>query len=136
VALGLWIAGARFTLQFLTRIGVTLAGIGALQWLIPVAITATELFFWPRRGSQIQQGVMFAAVLAFDVGTTYAGIVELTAGRMIPLFAGFQLPHSGPALVALGGACGLLFAFGPEKIARWAVGDLYSVWRTETWKRS
>lgn len=52
VALGLWIAGAFFTLQFLTRMGVPLTVLGSLQWLIPVVISAAELFFWPQRGSR------------------------------------------------------------------------------------
>ena len=133
VALGLWIAGAFFTLQFLARMGVPLTGLGSLQWLIPVAISAAELFFWPQRGSRALQGLMFLAVLTFDVGTTYAGIVELGAGRVIPLFAGIHLPAGGVGLAGLGVGCGLLFAFGPEKIGRWAVADLCTLWRNGAW---
>ena len=129
IGVGLWIAGAYFTLRFLESLGLRLGGLGGWQWLIPLGISSAELFLWPRRGTRVQQVVVFMAVLAFDVGSTYAGMVDMAAGRTVQLFAGITIPHDGPLLVALGLGSGLLFAFGPEKLWKWAVTDLIALWR-------
>ncbi len=133
VGLGLWLAGAWCTIQFLADLGLELAAFGYWQWLIPVGISAAELFLWPRNWDRVMQACMFLAVLAFDVGTTYTGFVAIASGRVIPLFGGIQLPPGGPGLAVLGVAVGLLCAFGPERIGRWVLSDLYTLWRGRLW---
>lgn len=133
IGLGLWIAGAWCTLQFLADLGLGLATWGYWQWLVPLGISGAELFLWPRSRRRVMPGLMFLAVLAFDVGTTYAGFVAIAGGRVLPIFAGIHLPSSGPGLAVLGVAAGLLCAFGPERIARWVVGDLYVLWSGRLW---
>ncbi len=133
LGIGLWITGAWCTLQFLADVGVDVVGLGNWAWLIPVGISGAELFLWPQQRNRAIIGFTLLAVLAFVVGTTYAGFVAVSAGRVIPLFAGIQLPDSGPGLAVLGVAAGLLCAFGPERIGRWVLADLYVLWRGRLW---
>ena len=126
VAFLLWLAGAFFTLQFLSGMGVTLAAAGAAQWLIPAAITAGELWLWPRATTRPQQTALFLAVLAFDIGTSLFGLRDWAAGRVIPNVG--TLPAAGWPLWAGALVVALICAFWPEKLGRWAAGELRRVW--------
>ncbi len=125
----IWYAGAYFTLWFLERAGLALAGAGAVKWLIPAAITAGQLWLWPRANSPWQSLLVFLGFLAFDVGTSWGGFTNWAAGRRIEMFSGFTIPNNGLWLHGLALICGLGFAFLPEKIARWALGELRRTWR-------
>jgi hypothetical protein len=129
VAALLWFAGAWFTLWFLERAGLALAGAGAARWLIPAALTAGQLWLWPRANSPWQSLIVFLGFLGFDVGTSWGGFTSWGAGRRVELFNGFTIPQGGPWLHGLALVLGLSFAFLPEKIARWALGELRRVWR-------
>lgn len=125
---GLWWVGAFFTLEFLARLGLVLAGLGWWAWLIPASITGAELFLWPEHVGRWHTLFWFG-VLCFDVGSTAAGLMQIAAGYTIPLFAGITLPRGGIALVAVGGAVGLVCAVVPEKYGRIVVRDLWALWR-------
>jgi hypothetical protein len=129
VAFGLWLAGAHFTLQFLVGIGVNLAGLSWGQWLIPIAITACQLRLWPSTGSTWHRWGLWLAVLAFDIGTSCGGIAKTAAGRSFDIFSGVTLPTSGALLWGLAMGVAVLFAFIPEKLARWSGAELLAVWR-------
>jgi hypothetical protein len=126
VAFLLWLAGAYFTLQFLSGMGVALAGAGPAQWLIPAAITAAELWLWPRAATRPQQTALFLGVLAFDVGTSLVGLFNWGAGRVIPNVG--TLPAGGWPLWLGAAIVALVCAFWPEKLGRWAAGELRKVW--------
>lgn len=123
----LWLAGAFFTLQFLKGMGVALAGAGVAQWLIPAAITAGELWLWPRASTRPQQTALFLLILAFDVGTSLIGLVTWAAGRTIPNVG--TLPAAGWGLWAGALVVSLVCAFWPEKLGRWSVSELLKAWR-------
>lgn len=127
VAFLLWLAGAFFTLQFLAGMGVTLAAAGIAQWLIPAAITAGELWLWPRASTRPQQTALFLLVLAFDVGTSLIGLHNWAAGRTIPNVG--TLPAAGWPLWAGALIVALVCAFWPEKLGRWSVSELIKAWR-------
>ena len=129
IAAGLWAAGAFFTLSFFNSTGLRLDPRNVAAWLLPVAITAGELWLWPKVGQRWQAVLIFFAVLAFDVGTSWAGAVQWGAGRYIPLFAGFTLAQGGWPLHVLAVAAGLAFAFLPEKLARYGLAELQRTWR-------
>lgn len=126
VAFLLWLAGAYFTLQFLSGMGVMLAGAGPAQWLIPAAITAAELWLWPRAATRPQQTALFLGVLAFDVGTSLIGLFNWAAGRLIPGVG--TLPAGGWPLWAGAAIVALVCAFWPEKLGKWSVSELRKVW--------
>lgn len=123
----LWLAGAFFTLQFLKGMGVALAGAGIAQWLIPAAITAGELWLWPRASTRPQQTALFLLILAFDVGTSLIGLRNWAAGREIPNVG--TLPAAGWGLWAGALVVALVCAFWPEKLGRWSVSELIKAWR-------
>jgi hypothetical protein len=127
VAFLLWLAGAFFTLQFLKGMGVALAGAGLAQWLIPAAITAGELWLWPRASTRPQQTALFLLILAFDVGTSLIGLRNWAAGREIPNVG--TLPAAGWGLWAGALVVSLVCAFWPEKLGRWSVSELLKAWR-------
>ena len=124
IGLALWVAGAFFTLVFLEGAGVPVAPAQALAWLIPAFVSAVELKLWPARGRSPIRGLIWLGVLAFDVGTSFAGLVEWAGGRHINLFTGFTLPTTGTTLWLLALILGLLFAFAPERIGKFAVREL------------
>lgn len=124
----LWYAGAFFTLSFLEH-WYSVSRLGLFQWLIPMAITTIEVFLWPRWSGFPAQWLGFLSVLLFDVGTTVSGLMPLIAGRAVDLFGGFSLPVAGLSLYTLSIAGGLLLAYGPEKLGKWALSELYSLWR-------
>ncbi len=123
----LWYAGAYFTLAFLER-WYPVSSLGLAQWLIPLAITATEIFLWPQRASWPQR-IGFWSVLLFDIGTTYSGLLPLIAGRRVDIFGSHVIPEAGAVLYAIGILSGLLLAYGPEKLGKWALSELYALWR-------
>ncbi len=129
IGAGLWLGGAFFTLSFFQSTGLQLDPRNVAAWLLPLAITAGELWLWPKAGQRWQAVLIFIAVLAFDVGTSWAGAVAWGSGRYIPLFAGFTLAQSGWPLHVLALTSGLAFAFLPEKIARYALAELQRTWR-------
>lgn len=129
VAAFIWYAGAYFTLWFLERAGLALAGAGHAKWVIPAAITAGQLWLWPRANSPWQSMLVFLGFLAFDVGTSWGGFTNWAAGRRVEMFSGFTIPNQGMWLHGLALICGLGFAFLPEKIARWALSELRRTWR-------
>lgn len=129
IATGLWWVGAYFTLRFLAGAGLKMAATDMAAWLIPATITAIELWLLSRIRSNWQALVVFLAVLAFDLGTSWGGFVEWGAGRHIGLFAGFTIPTEGRTLHLIAIILGLIWAFLPEKIARWAVAELRRVWQ-------
>ena len=128
LAIGIWIVGAKFTLDFLASMGVNLASLSYGQWLIPLAISASELWLWPKGSSIWQRWAVWLGVLLFDVGSSWAGFTEWAGGRYVPLFAGFTMPAEGFPLHGLALVLGLVFAFLPEKIGRWAVSELRTLW--------
>jgi|GEM_PF-2118646 len=128
LALGIWLVGAKFTLDFLASMGVNLASLSYGQWLIPLAISASELWLWPKGSSIWQRWAVWLGVLLFDVGSSWAGFTEWAGGRYVPLFAGFTMPSEGFPLHGLALVLGLAFAFLPEKIGRWAVSELRTLW--------
>ena len=127
LSLALWLIGAKFTLDFLKAMGLALAAIGLAAWLIPLTISAAELWLWPD-DSGWQRWAIWLAVLVFDVGSSWAGFVAWGAGRAVPLFNGFNLPDSGWPLHIIALMLGLSFAFLPEKLGRWALSELRRIW--------
>lgn len=124
IAGGLWAAGAFFTLVFLQGAGVPVSPAMALAWLAPAFISAVELKLWPARGRSPIRALVWLGVVVFDVGASFAGLVEWGAGRRINLFTGITLPSAGAALWAFALGAGLVFAFAPEKIGKWAIREL------------
>jgi hypothetical protein len=129
IAAGLWAAGAYFTLRFIETLGVDFMSLGIFAWAIPAIISAIELSLWPRAGRGWQRVLVFSLVLAFDVGSSFAGVVSVGAGKTFALFNGVTLPKSGAGLWVIAIGAGLVFAFIPEKIGRWAVRELRTVWK-------
>jgi hypothetical protein len=129
IAAGLWAAGAYFTLRFIETLGVDFMSLGVFAWAIPAIISAIELSLWPRAGRGWQRVLVFSLVLAFDVGSSFAGVVSVGAGKTFALFNGVTLPKSGAGLWVIAIGAGLVFAFIPEKIGRWAVRELRAVWK-------
>ena len=112
IAGGLWYVGARFTLVFLNTLAPGLATVGIIAWAIPVIITAIELTLWPHSRTSSILWAVFLVVLTFDIGTSFAGFTQWGGGWQ---------------LWALGIGCGLLFAFGPERLTRVAIGELKAI---------
>ena len=125
IAAGLWLAGAFFTLVFLQHANVPyIAPTVLAAWLVPAFISAIELKLWPARGRSPYRAIIWLLVLAFDIGTSFAGLIEWGAGRQIDLFTGITLPSSGTGLWIFASGLGLTFAFAPERIGRWAIREL------------
>ena len=124
IGVGLWAAGAFFTLIFLEGEGVPVAPAQALAWLIPAFVSAVELKLWPARGHSPIRGLIWFGVLTFDVGTSFAGLMEWGSGRHFNFFTGITLPTTGATLWLVALAFGLLFAFAPERIGKFAVREL------------
>ena len=126
LSLLLWVAGAYFTIAALRAFGVQATG---AWWLLPVGITAIELWLMPRAGTRWQAVAFFALVLAADVLSSWYGVLDTMGGRFVPLGAGFTIPQTGAALHIGAVAVSLAFAFLPEKLARWSIAELWKVWR-------
>lgn len=122
----LWIAGAYFTLQALKAFNVRTTSI--LWWTVPIAITAIELWQMPKAGQRWQASLLFVCILGIDVASSWYGLLETVAGRFVPLGTGFTIPTGGTALHLGVVIVALVFAFLPEKLIRWAVDELATLW--------
>lgn len=131
----IWYFGGVFTLDFLADTVPSLAAWMAAApvwqvWSIPVAVSAMELFLWPRRERRlVVLGIrlsLWLAVLVFDVLTTHRGVLPVISRQLIPmpLSEPWRLGIDHGVSLLLGGA----FAYLPEKIARWVLGDLWALW--------
>lgn len=149
-----------FLREHFPQLGTWLAGYG--QWLIPVAITILTLASWPRKElrSEVSKAraawresktdhdlldyvdirrvlrvktVIFTIVGAFNLGTSFSGLLIWGAGRELDLFVGLTIPTAGWGLWAFAGIVGLVCSYGPEKIARWSLGYLDRL--RYAWKR-
>ena len=129
MAAGLWIAGAFFTLVFLENAGLPVNVLSWGQWAIPLLVSAVELKLWPQRGRGPQRLLVWLVVLAFDIGTSWAGAASWGAGRHFNIFSGITLPSGGAGLALFALTLGLVFAFVPEKLGKWAVRELRTLWR-------
>jgi hypothetical protein len=116
---GIWFAGAYFTLQWLSSMGLRLAGAGLLSYLIPLAITGLEIGLRPDRSPTWISRFFWFAVLLFDAGTTAAGVAAATDGKVV---AGIAI--TGGTLWAIGSIAGLFFALFPEIAARSLLSEL------------
>ncbi len=119
LTIGIWFAGAYFTLQWLGSIGLKLATAGLLSYLIPLAITGLEIGLRPDRSPTWISRFFWFAVLLFDAGTTAAGVTAAVEGRIV---AGIAL--AGGTAWAIGGLAGLFFALFPEIAARSLMSEL------------
>jgi len=122
----LWFVGATYTISGLTLFGITTKG--AAWFALPICITAVELWLMPRKNMHGLMILVFLAILAFDVLTSWFGLTLDLAGKRLPLGAGWQLPSGG---VVFHGGCiilSLVFAFAPEKIARVVYREITGTW--------
>ena len=127
LSIALWYAGAYFTIAALKSFGINASG--PVWWLIPGAITVIEIWLMPRAGVRWQAVSFFAVVLLADVLSSWYGVVATLGGRFLPLGAGWTIPESGPALQIGAIAISLIFAFMPERLARWSISELWKVWK-------
>lgn len=138
----MWYYGGVFTLDYLSDTFAALAALFAggpwwYAWWIPLVVSAIELFLWPRRERRrliaAVRLLLWLAVLAFDVLTTVRGLVPVVRALVGPAVTETDLGRG----VLLGGcvAVGVLFAFLPETIARWVIGDLWALWVAPLWRR-
>lgn len=126
LAIGLWIAGGYFTLQAVRSI--TTINTSLWWWSLPLAITAVELWLMPKRGVAPASIIIFLVVLALDILTSWHGLTTTLSGRMLPLGAGWQIPSTGMTLHGIAIIISFVFAFAPEKMARWATRELWELW--------
>lgn len=123
-ALLLWWIGAQFTLEFLGLLSVPLHKLGAARWLIPIAITAIEIKYWPTKRLDRNLLALFAVVAGIDLLTSIIGGHSWLAGRAIGTLI---IPDVGWLWIAAG--IGAIFsAFWPEKLARAATRALRAIW--------
>lgn len=127
IAVALWYVGAYFTLAAIAELGIATTHLA--WWLIPIAITAIELSLIGKIQEKWQSIAIFASVLALDIASSWYGILTKLGGEFVPLGAGFTIPTTGTVLHAGAIIASLIFAFAPEKIARWAFSELKRVWK-------
>lgn len=127
IAAALWYVGAYFTLAAIAELGIATTHLA--WWLIPLAITAIELSLIEKIKGGWQSIAIFASVLALDIASSWYGIVTKLGGEFVPLGAGFSIPTTGTVLHAGAIIASLIFAFAPEKIARWAFSEIGRVWK-------
>ena len=124
----LWWIGARFTLvAFGGFFGTSLTLL--LWWLIPIGITAIEIWLMPRRGARWQIVSIFLVILLVDVCSSWYGTTATLGGRFVPLGTRFTVPTGGAVLHSFAIVAGIILAFIPEKLARWAASELWKLWR-------
>lgn len=121
-----WYIGAYYTLRGLTAFGLDVQSL--TWWLLPIFITAVELWLMPKKGTAGFAVVMFFMILGFDVLTSWFGLINDLAGRNLPLGAGITLPTGGTVLHSLCIVLSLVFAFLPEKLGRWAYREITGTW--------
>lgn len=127
LSVALWYAGAYFTIAALKAFGINTSN--PTWWLLPVAITAIEIWLMPRTGVRWQAVAFFAVVLLADVLSSWYGVIATLGGRFLPLGAGWTIPKDGVLLQACAILISLIFAFMPERLARWSLTELWKVWR-------
>ncbi len=127
VAGGLWYLGGRFTLLALEAIGIPVAQLGHLRWLIPAGISAVELRWWPR-GVAETKALSFAVVALIDGASTLYGLVLWGAGRTLLLATGLTIPHAGLGLVVPALLAALVLTFVPERLTLRMLSELRLIW--------
>jgi hypothetical protein len=158
MAAAIWVVGAYFTLRLLTRVAaheriaevLLLFGVtpdaDTLLWLvrgIPVGITLIEVFLLPRWNwwwtpserriapSGRLHWLSFLVVLTIDVWTTFEGLRAWVIAQV-----GLNLAVMWSTIGALG--LGIVIALVPEKLGRWAMIELVTLWRpigSALWRR-
>lgn len=137
----IWYFGGLFTLDYLADTFDEIAAFVAAapwwqSWSIPVAVSAMELFLWPRRERRphvfLIRLSLWLFILAFDILTTHRGVLPVISRQELPLPLSAEqrlwLNHS--ISLVLGAA----FAYLPEKIARWVLADLWVMWGAPVWR--
>ena len=138
----IWYFSGIFTLDYLRDMFPQLAPVMAESpwwqvWLIPLSISAMELFLWPHRERRLGifsiRLILWGAMLAFDVLTTYRGILPIVRQQDLPfvLVADWRwwLDHGTSLLI------GAVFAYLPERTIRWVLADLWALWGAPIWRR-
>ncbi|GAA5530991.1 hypothetical protein [Herpetosiphon gulosus] len=149
----LWYWDGAFTISFIAKQSTAFAQWGIWQWTIPVFFTAVTLGAWPRkeirtrshelrakwgdthadadyeRYESIRKEIrvrwaMVSIVVLVNIGTSFSGLVLWLANRTVDLFLGWTFPDTGWGLYAPATVIGIILAFGPEKIGRWAMSQL------------
>lgn len=123
LSVGLWALGAFFTLQWartLPQIGILFTSHWA--WFLPIAITAIEVFLWPKRQGNRLHTLYWLGVLAIDTYTTYVGIYEWA--QVGHTAAGIALPTTGALLVIPAILIAIGLAIIPERAARTQVTQI------------
>jgi hypothetical protein len=125
IAVLLWWWGAGFTVNFLAGLSTSIKTWGWPAWGIPVLVTMIELKLWRHMTNPLSPaGAAVLVVLLFDIGTSFAGFTQWAAGRTLPLFTGITFPSAGWPLWIVGIGLGVVFAFLPERLSRWALAEL------------
>lgn len=137
----MWYFASGFTLDYLHTVPAFAAFFGKhwLQWLVPIGMSAAELFLWPQREYRLRiwalRMVLWLIVLGFDIVTTNFGvspwILSWTWNTWIQDTT--QLPYRSIWNTLVGLEIGLAFAYLPEKIVRWVLTDLWSMWAAPIW---
>ena len=122
----LWYLGALYTLKGLTFFGINATSLA--WWLLPLAITAAELWLLPKKSSKPLMIIIFIAVLSFDVLTSWYGLIADLAGKSLPLATGITLPKDGAVMHGAMIILSLSFAFMPEKLFKTAINELKEQW--------
>jgi hypothetical protein len=124
----LWWWGAGFTVSFLSGLTSSIKTWGWPAWGIPVFVTMIELKLWRHMTNPFSPaGAAVGVVLLFDIGTSFAGFIAWAAGRTLPLFTGITFPSAGWPLWIIGIGLGVVFAFLPERLARWALAEFVAL---------
>ncbi len=121
-----WYIGAYYTLRGLSAFKVNTSS-GA-WWILPLAITAVELWLMPKRGTRWQAVGMFMLILAFDIATSWHGLLADLGGKSLPLATGITLPNGGAEFHLLCVVISLACAFLPEKLGKWAYREITGTW--------
>ncbi|HEU4327361.1 MAG TPA: hypothetical protein VFS21_29760 [Roseiflexaceae bacterium] len=138
----LWYFSADFTLDFLRGTFPAFVRFFAdhwMQWLVPIGISAGELFLWPEKEYRPRVWALRLALwslfLGFDIVTTNFGvspwIKSWTWNSWIQDSPQFAYRLIWETLVSL--EIGLALAYLPEKIIRWVLADLWSMWIAPAW---
>jgi hypothetical protein len=113
LTIGLWYAGASFTLQWLASMGM---GIDTIYiWLVPAAITVAE--YGLQRTKETTQTIIWCVVLAFDVFTTATGL-----HHYVRHVHGIAMPAH--EYIVLVGGVGFILALAPERLLKSVIAEL------------
>jgi hypothetical protein len=137
----MWYFASGFTLAYLR----TFQGFAAFfgdhwtQWFVPIGISAGELFLWPQKEYRVRvwalRMVLWLLVLGFDIVTTNFGVSPWIDSWIWNAWIQdtAQLPYRLIWNLLVGLEIGLAFAYLPEKILRWVLADLWSMWAAPIW---